>query len=159
MDKERFYTVHEVAELLDITEEQVRRNIRNRKLNAFISSRRKGYRIPSSYLDEYLAKVEQGKDEKLDVPKTAVKPLRQSEGMPLIIGYITDQRDNGFRTALLVDHVNRAFVYDRRWSMNEHRNDNIEVFPGYSLEMINRMADIFEEAGLKEFGRGFFDQD
>lgn len=166
MDKERFYTVHEVAQLFDVTDERVRQLIRNGELNAFFSSRREGYKIMSSYIEDYLNRSEKEKKKPGRKPKPTTisensvvkyeKPISQDDEKPMLLYFAAESRSNGMSTALIVDPVNKCFVYDRSWSMNDHRNENIEVF-GFTLESVNRLADEFEAAGFKEFGRGFFD--
>lgn len=171
MDKERFYTVNEVANLLDISTERVRQYIRSGELRAFISSKRKGYRVTSSQLDEFLAKRESGElDKRKNRSGRKLKPITisddslidfskpEKEEQKILLCFATEPRQNGKRTALIADAVNKCFVYDRSWDMYNHRNESIEVFIS-SLETVNNLADDFESAGFKEFGRGFFDQD
>ena len=172
MDKERFYTITEVANILNIGEEPTRRLIRSGKLRAFISSRRKGYRVTSSQLDEFLEKhvdyAETSRKKRGPKPKPKAqetdrefsyeKAIYNAKNKPLLTGFASKARNNGYYTILIADFVNESFVYDRRWDLSKHREDNIQVFVGYSLESLTDMADSFESAGFKEFGRGFFDQ-
>lgn len=52
--EEKFYTIKEVAKMLQVNEETVRRWIRNGSMKSDISSRKQGNIIKESYLKEFL---------------------------------------------------------------------------------------------------------